>query len=141
MIEWNSSLETGLAEIDKDHKELIDCLNEYTAAIRDTPDPARIKKVFERLMDYTEYHFAREERLMEACNYGGYGWHKAVHDKITNQLYIFQTVLENDHSEDATNEILGFLNSWLIKHIMAEDMDYKRVIENNYDDAKAAMNG
>ena len=55
---WNENLDTGIAIIDEQHKQLVLLLNQLAAALtRD--NLLEINDIFAELTQYAEFHFAR----------------------------------------------------------------------------------
>jgi hemerythrin len=64
---WVESYETGNAEIDRQHHELLDLVSELEAAEKESPDS--LYRVLDHVMDFTVTHFLREEKLMDEVGY------------------------------------------------------------------------
>ncbi|HVS51741.1 MAG TPA: hemerythrin family protein [Opitutaceae bacterium] len=65
MIQWSSSLETGHAMVDNDHKRLIDQLNQLSEALQRGAGKEEITGMIVFLNSYAREHFAREETHMQ----------------------------------------------------------------------------
>ncbi len=62
---WTDEFLVGIAEIDEQHKSLVDMINRfYLALAGDAPHRQALGGLLRGLIDYTKYHFATEERLM-----------------------------------------------------------------------------
>nr|NIQ10344.1 hemerythrin family protein [Gammaproteobacteria bacterium]NIR95202.1 hemerythrin family protein [Gammaproteobacteria bacterium] len=61
---WDDNCNIGIDEIDKDHKGLVNLINDLYEAMQDGTGGALLLPIFSALKHYTETHFAREERLM-----------------------------------------------------------------------------
>ncbi|SDG96510.1 bacteriohemerythrin [Roseospirillum parvum] len=121
-FEWNADFETGIAFVDRDHRVLVDLLNQ----IFDAPDDAReahatLGSVLNSLIDYTHYHFAREELLQEASGYTGFHGHKAEHEVLTTRAQEFRQRYMLDPEAVSLVEMAQFLKDWLINHILGSD--------------------
>ena len=75
-IEWNNDLSVGVDLIDSDHKTLIDLINLVADSIEAGQSAKTIGDVVQLLYEYTEFHFIREEVLMEACGYSDLDNHR-----------------------------------------------------------------
>lgn len=128
-IEWKDELSVGVREIDDDHKELIAIVNEFGALSRTSPEPARLKVICDRLLDYANRHFEREERLQRLAAYPGYDDHRAAHNTLIDTLESFiqrYFVEQREPIDDLTaTEMRGFLRTWLIDHILKMDLKMK----------------
>lgn len=66
---WNSNYETGVAEVDEQHQELVKIINNYSHLLANNSATIEdIDKTLETLITYTKFHFNEEETLM--CNIG-----------------------------------------------------------------------
>ena len=118
---WNSVFETGLDEIDNQHRRLVELLNELSRNI-DSARPESIDRTLRELADYTVYHFASEERFMdlhhlapEFCNR-----HRATHAKFVAQ--VTEWIDERKHEQHLEpRRLLDYLANWLIFHILGDD--------------------
>ena len=61
MIDWNSSYETGHAQIDREHRHLIDKLNELERALLGGKAKDQLEPMLDFLETYAKEHFANEE--------------------------------------------------------------------------------
>lgn len=79
--------------------------------------------VFQSLVDYTETHFADEERMMEANGYPDILRHKAAHKYlICRVIELKKEFLEGNGVLSVS--VLNFLRDWLTTHIQGEDKKY-----------------
>jgi hemerythrin-like metal-binding protein len=63
---WNISLETG-PDIDAQHKQLIDKMNELINAIQVNSDQQTIQKIVSSLSSIANLHFDYEETCRNRC--------------------------------------------------------------------------
>jgi hemerythrin-like metal-binding protein len=61
IIPWNDNFNTGIASIDKQHKKLVDIINELATQFAYNSNNIDINNIFDELIDYTNYHFDSEE--------------------------------------------------------------------------------
>ena len=126
-IEWTKDLETGIPFIDADHKTLVSLVNQTLETIGDPEEQATLGSILNALVEYTEYHFAREERLMELTGYEKFQAHHRLHEHLTDKVYSVRSRYEGDPTSIQGAEVGEFLKSWLQDHILGEDMRYKDV--------------
>lgn len=81
-IQWNSSLATGVAEIDNQHQELIKRINNLLDAMHEGNGKETIEKVISFLDEYVIIHFGTEEKYMAQYNYPEYSSHKEQHQSF-----------------------------------------------------------
>jgi hemerythrin-like metal-binding protein len=119
-MQWRSTLEVGHAQIDSEHRSLVDVLNRLHAAMKQGKGKDEIEKVLVFLKDYTVGHFKAEEALMMSHRYPGAQMHMAIHADLVKQV----SELITDYRAGKTvltGAVLDFLEAWLVKHIMSED--------------------
>jgi hemerythrin len=120
-LQWIPELDTGIPEIDKQHRRICDYIN-LLDQIRRTHDRQKLGEVIEEMVDYTVSHFSFEETLMEDAGYLLAGPHKRVHELVTRRVGEFKTRYEA--GEDVTEELHNMLSRWLFNHIRNEDHGY-----------------
>lgn len=123
-IEWNSSLETGVAEVDADHRNLVRLINELDTMLSQGVDPARFGSVIDTLIDYAENHFRREEEMLERLGYPDIADHAESHVGFGHRLGAMVAGCIIEPGPDSITRLHDHLHSWLIDHILSEDMRY-----------------
>ena len=121
-IEWDDSMSVNVDLIDAQHKMLIQKLADLSAAFRRGLEQNKIMKTLDFMIDYTDFHFSAEEKVMEENDYPRLKEQKQQHEKFRGTL---NNILEDYKEEGTTAEIATtinvFLLNWLIKHIMGSD--------------------
>ena len=120
-LHWVPELDTGIAEIDAQHRRIVDYINQLQE-LRHSHDREGLSNVIAEMVDYTMSHFAFEEALNENAGYMFAGPHKKVHDLFTRKVAEMQSRF--DAGEDVTVELHGMLSRWLFNHIRNEDHGY-----------------
>ena len=117
---WDDKCNTGIEEIDRDHKGLVDLINDLYEAMQDGTGGALLLPIFSALKHYTETHFDREERFMVDCDAPDQARHLQEHRRMMARL----ADLESRHrrGEAAISlQTLTFLRDWLKNHICVVD--------------------
>ncbi|MBT5265720.1 MAG: hemerythrin family protein [Rhodospirillaceae bacterium] len=130
MVTWTEELSVGIDELDDDHKRLIEIINRLETVSGDAEDPEGLRQCIYSLMRYAEYHFAREEKVMAACAYAGLSGHEDEHLAFTLKIREVARRFEVDPEAARVHiagQLIAFLNSWLIEHIMVNDMAYSPI--------------
>jgi len=110
---WIDDLDTGIAEIDRQHRRIVEYINQL-GELRHTHDRNGLRDVIGELVDYTLSHFVFEESLMENAGYMFSDPHKKVHEIFTRRVGELQTRF--DLGEDVADELHGMLSRWLFNH-------------------------
>ena len=130
IVEWSDKLETGIPEIDEQHKELIVTLNRLGRLKYGKED---FLEVLEELIEYTNIHFKTEENYMIKDNYPGYDKHKSYHNLLINKLsdYI-KEFYETEDIEDLGTRLYDFVGNWMVNHYSGEDINLASFIKKHY---------
>jgi hemerythrin len=128
-MKWNESLSVDIKEIDNQHKNLINMINDFYNGIKDN-DKKALGRLLTSLVEYTVYHFQTEERYMDQFNYSDTANHKKEH-----RLFV-EKVGDNKKrfDEDAlvlSVEITNFVKEWIIQHVMGSDKHYSKCFKKN----------
>jgi len=125
-IEWQDWMTIGIPLVDADHKVLISLINQVHSCLATDDAYANLGSVLRALDDYTDYHFQREERLLEEVAYPNLTDHKALHSKLSDQVREIIRRYEGSQTSVRAIDILSFLEHWLTEHILNHDMAYRR---------------
>jgi len=127
-IAWDDKLSVGIAMIDDDHKKLINLINNLQTAVLYPTGETYERQALKEVVDYTVYHFKREEELMQKYDYPDFEAHKKTHHAMIAKVGEFMDAYENNR--DATiNELTLYLKTWLIKHIAGTDQQYSEFLK------------
>jgi hemerythrin len=119
-FEWSDEISVNVAEIDGQHKILIGIINDLHESIQNGFSKGDIDKILTRLTLYVQIHFDTEEQLMTETKYVDENAHKKEHFALTakvGELYHKQI----DYEPSIAFEIMDFLKTWLIDHILKID--------------------
>jgi len=138
LVEWSKDLETGVAFVDSDHKILINLLNQVNDCIVENEETTVIGSVLDALVEYTDYHFLREEKMMELSGYTGLEMHQTTHRILSGRVRAVYDDYQTSPWTVDPIEIRDFLQSWLVDHIMGSDFAYRDTCVNNVEASHAA---
>ncbi len=121
-IAWRHRMSVGQPVIDDDHKHLIKLLNELDEALMARVFvPARAAKVLMRLLEYTQEHFAREERIMQVAHYPDIEDHIRQHRDGVRAIAELSDAFGQEPSRRSAEKIYKFTAEWLVNHIILQD--------------------
>ncbi len=126
---WSEALSVGVPEIDADHKLLFDLVDQARAAIDGAEVESVLPCVLAALIDYTDYHFAREERMQQAIGFSEARAHRDQHEMLRQRVRAFAAAL--DVGEFDPIALISFLEAWLVEHIVRQDMRFKPLANGN----------
>ncbi|MFK5984226.1 MAG: bacteriohemerythrin [Pseudomonadota bacterium] len=122
-LAWDPSYSVGVTALDDDHKHLIHLINQLDSAANYYTGSEFEEKALQEVVDYTKYHFDREEQLMKDNGYPDYDNHHKTHLKMIEKVN--QVVEDYKKNPDyAINDTVKFLRDWLINHICKTDREY-----------------
>jgi hemerythrin len=127
-IEWGYEYSLGVPEIDSQHKKLVDQLN-------DTIKHCTGKKTDERLffdnnmkktIDFLEYHFETEEKILCKTGYENFNKHKTEHKKILEELIKMNDDIEKNKVELDLFYVTAYIKERVTKHIKIYDLSARK---------------
>lgn len=127
---WNENFETGIEEIDNQHKSIVILLNKLAYSL--TKDEiSEVEGIFKELSEYANFHFKYEEKI----------WQEYINDKRLIDLHkdkhiSFLPIVEelreknkNKNRHEQVEEIVLFLIRWLAFHIVDDDKRMALIIK------------
>lgn len=127
-ILWNESMIIDDGEIDQDHKTLLELLNRCLETPPQESFHEYLHLIVNQLSKYTQYHFKREEALMQSIKYPYFKNHREVHQLLISKLNMAINTMNDEKLHDW---LANFLYDWLIDHIMLMDKAFSHFIKNN----------
>ncbi len=134
-IKWNPLYDTKHKIIDEQHRELVNIINDlYFSTIdhKANKNEAFINAA-KRCIEYTQYHFKTEEKIMDIINYSDAENHRAMHREFYNEV-INQIKNYQEGQPFIANKLVKYLKDWLLEHIAFRDKilveELMRVLKN-----------
>ena len=124
-LSWNDGFATGVAEIDEQHMILVHTLNEAAVKLAVDAHPGQIEQITQDLLAYALYHFETEEALMQEYGYEedarpDWTLHLEQHRSFSAKVVEVREGIKGGNPI-TPEELLAFLNSWLVNHILNTD--------------------
>jgi hemerythrin-like metal-binding protein len=129
LMTWTEEMSVGVKALDEDHKKLVALLNELHEGILAGQQKVVLEKVIEKLVEYTIFHFGREEKLFTDAGFPASAEHKREHDLLSRRARNLQSRFECGQSTQLSLESMEFLKSWLTSHIMGSDQEYRPYLQ------------
>ena len=127
LVEWKNTYSVNISEIDNQHKKLIGLINEFHDAMIISKGREILSKILKELIDYTEYHFATEEKYFDQYGYPESEIHKGQHRKLIKKANELQ--MKHESGEYViTLDVMNFLRDWLQDHILGSDKLYSNYL-------------
>jgi hemerythrin-like metal-binding protein len=120
LIAWNTAYSVGNDSLDKQHRQILEMINDLFSAIKQGNDRDAVEPLLRRMIQYVETHFADEERFMQEYGYPEFAYHKGLHDRLRRRTADLRAQADFVVGED----LLRFLKNWWLEHIQEEDQQY-----------------
>jgi hemerythrin len=120
LIQWDETMDLGMDELDEQHRELIDLINEAFEAIQRHDEPL-MTTLIEKMRDYSEVHFQAEEAVLRSRGYPDIEAHAAQHRAYAQKVDDFRRDM---FVKTNLSQVFIFLSRWLTNHIMQEDRKF-----------------
>ena len=128
-FDWSSSYETGIPEIDDQHKQLFSIgRNMEQMAIKggDNVTDKEILDLVMSLRDFTGFHFYSEEKLMDDIRYENSPQHKKHHAQMLYFVSNYDIKKFRKNFDATVQEIMDIIKDQILHHILGEDMEFAK---------------
>lgn len=116
---------TGIDEIDRQHAQLLTCMENLMAFVGGRYELAAVFTAVQVLLDYVQQHFAYEENLLRNWDYPDLNKHIAEHQAIEADVRQLWVQLESGDAS-VTEKLVHTIRQWIHKHINEEDIEYAK---------------
>jgi hemerythrin len=120
LMDWGPVPQVGYRDIDDQHMRLVELVNELDDAMRAGKAHDMLEHVLTELVNYTVFHFAFEEELMDRYQVSSTETHKAEHRQLVADVADFATAVRAGTGTVST-DLMAFLRDWLGTHILKTD--------------------
>ena len=124
---WSKSLETGIAKIDEQHKELFKRVD----ALMDAGNKDRFKETLDFLGDYIVTHFSDEQKMQAEAKYPKAAIQKRYHDNYVIEFSkLREQFLKEGHTLAMSQAVNKNVIGWLKDHILVHDKEFATFYKN-----------
>ncbi len=134
---WSDNLRVGVDPIDKDHQVIIFLINKISSGFC---QEAELNNVIIELIEYTEYHFRREETIMEVCDFPKLIEHQEYHQKLVAQVHELARDWRENKDPEMRYRLCRFLRDWWIGHILNVDVEIAQFATGKTQEIRQALN-
>ena len=128
LIDWRSEFETGIAEVDHEHRELVDLLNDLHTELEADAPRERVSAFLGEVFARISAHFALEETVMRKHHYDQYTDHKADHEKLLDELRDIMDAHEAGGYFDYRDALARGVRDWFVNHFKSKDARLHRML-------------
>jgi hemerythrin len=122
-FEWSELYATGIPRVDREHRELFQCVKSFNEACRENRGPDQVEQTLHYLHHYAMTHFKGEEDQMARVAYPELEGHRLEHESLLSRV---RKTLEKLHEGESPDpEKFGeFVNAWICQHIIEQDRKF-----------------
>lgn len=128
-IRWSKDYSVEVEIFDQHHKKLFDLIGNLYKAMKNGITGDELIGVTDTLLEYSNFHFSREEEAMERFGYAGCANQKKQHAHLVKSIKELRDDIKAGKAFVAV-EVMEFLRDWLTKHIRGCDKLYAEFFRN-----------
>lgn len=127
-LEWKQEYETGNAEIDHEHRQMIERLNGFLMTVRDGGPTNQIIEELGEVHAWISAHFALEENIMRARNYDQFQDHKEDHERLLDDIRDIMDDCQEGKFDNLGDKLRQRVEEWFVGHFKTRDSRLHRLI-------------
>jgi hemerythrin len=120
LIEWRDEFKIGIDEVDFEHQELIELINESYNEAKNEDSFLAVLDSLGEIFEKISAHFALEEKEMRQLKYDQYEDHKEEHEELLDNIRDIMDDYEEKETLDE-EEFGGRLKDWFVNHFSTKD--------------------
>jgi hemerythrin len=120
LITWKEEFSVGVAEVDFEHRELIELINSLHSSARPGAGRDAVIESLGEIFAQIASHFALEEKMMRASLYPLFLEHKQDHETLLDELRDIMDEVEDDGGYDEA-QLSTDLERWFGDHFRTHD--------------------
>jgi hemerythrin len=128
LIEWRQEFNTGVAEVDQEHQELVELINQLHEQIQHDPEKDTVSAFLGEVFARISAHFALEETVMRKHRYDEYQAHKAEHEALLDEIRDIMDDYEAGAYSDAGQALATTVRDWFVNHFKTKDARLHRLL-------------
>lgn len=142
---WNSGLDTGVVEIDVQHREMMELINALQRVAEqrrsaphvgdgmlaplfcvDSPAQPQTLEAMDQFIEATLHHFSFEEAVMDHLDHPASPEHCASHQAF--RVYMLDVREKFISGNDVLDDFVMLLRKWLPKHIANDEEEFTDLV-------------
>ncbi len=128
LIIWSDDFFFFFSEVDEEHQELIQFINDaHNALSRQNDSEIAVIEFLGEIYVRASAHFLTEERIMRERHYDQYEDHKADHERLLDEI---RDIMDNFEDKTAYNEqeFSQKLHDWFANHFKTKDARFHQYL-------------
>ena len=125
LINWKDEFSVGVAEVDFEHRELIELINSLYASARSGAGREVVIEALGEIYAQIASHFALDEKMMRLTRYPALREHKEDHETLLDDLRDIMDEVEDDGAYDEA-QLSTDLERWFGDHFRTHDAKLHR---------------
>ena len=119
--EFTSVCETGIKQIDEQHRTFFDYINLAFEALEGSDEEAIVtaKNLMKKLREYADFHFREEEEYMRSTHDGELVRQIKEHEQFKRDIDAMAG--DGAITKEKLSDMVTFLAKWLYRHILTSD--------------------
>lgn len=128
-LPWRESFDSGIPEIDDQHRRLVLLINRLATEIATGCDPRALDLILSELEAYADQHFEFEESFWQQhLGADCASVHRLGHTQFREALRRLREGGGAKSDDETKEEVLGFIVSWLVSHILIDDRNLAKAV-------------
>ncbi len=121
LIEWRTDFDTGITDVDHEHKELVRLINNLHETLASDASSDTISAFLGEIFARISAHFALEESIMRKYSYDQYSEHKKDHEKLLDDIRDIMDNYEAGKYMAYEEAFANVVHDWFVGHFKEQD--------------------
>lgn len=128
LLKWRREFETGIADVDHEHRELVSLINRLHNKLDSVGSADEIGNFLGEVFARISAHFALEESIMRKHNYDEYAAHKSDHEKLLDEIRDIMDDFEAGEYASYNETLATVVCDWFVSHFKTKDARLHRLL-------------
>lgn len=130
LYQWDSRYDLGIEIINREHQKLFSTMNKIIDLTSKESNQEQLVLVIDELIDYSEYHFQSEERILTRHQYPEIKEHQGEHEMFREIVILFKKQFLSGKAL-LQIDIFNYLANWFAHHVQVTDRKYASFFKDN----------